>query len=544
MKDWIAYLKECVNSDLWGCVLLDYYHHQKEQGAKESPSNFINAVISEMPKEVIDPVAFHNTLLSVCVHLLTPDFPDIIQKSISWIKDLQNPLREEQLQSIIQHYSVYNKEAVFEQKLASSSLGTTKILKPNDRIDEEPEGFHQELPSGFLGNPLNSTDLLRYYSSEIFSKSQPFAGKRVLFVLHFLRDLVSFVEAAKRLGLDMENASFFYKEYPYPQRKSIKHWLERQSEVVKPRSYIPQYLQQLVDSPSESIGEILIVEDGGFFAPAIHREFTKLIPHVVGAVEQTSRGIRNAENWEKGKDRNALQFPIISVATSKLKEEFEPPYIADAVVDNIKRLLPNIPLRGSKVALLGCGPIGRAIAMWLSQIGANLIIFEPSSERELWAQQKGFNRAESSRQAVQNKTFVIGASGEESIDSPVIANLTHGTYLISASSELYEIDMDELQGQKIEMKPLRNDSDDYIGTDFILPPNDRTVHVLANGYPVNFWGFESMPEPASDLILSLILLSAAEVASGNYSTHGINSNAVNQIAEKYQIAKKFLEFYK
>ena len=59
---------------------------------------------------------------------------------------------------------------------------------------------------------------------------------------------------------------------------------------------INQYLKQFAESPSDDrIGEILIIEDGGFFVPAIHREFTQLIPHVIGAVEQTTRGIFNAE---------------------------------------------------------------------------------------------------------------------------------------------------------------------------------------------------------------------------------------------------------
>ena len=161
----------------------------------------------------------------------------------------------------------------------------------------------------------------------------------------------------------------------------------------------------------------------------------------------------------------------------------------------------------------------------------------------LWAWM-WFILADSPRQAALNKNFVIGASGNESINSQVIASLSHGTYLISASSELYEIDIDELHRQAKNKEILNNDNGGEIGTTFILPPNDKQIHTLANGFPINFWGFESMPEEASDLILSLIFLSGSEIALGNFSSSGINPDAVNEITKKYKVEEKFLEFQK
>jgi hypothetical protein len=38
---------------------------------------------------------------------------------------------------------------------------------------------------------------------------------------------------------------------------------------------------------------------------------------------------------------------------------------------------------------------------------------------------------------------------------------------------------------------LRADSGKLVGTTFVLPPNERHIHVLANGYPINFWGMDS-----------------------------------------------------
>jgi S-adenosylhomocysteine hydrolase len=414
-------------------------------------------------------------------------------------------------------------------------------LKTHTINSEIPEEFHEKLPEQLMEEPFVNADLLQYYSREPTLLGQmPFEGKRVFFTLHFLKDLIPFVKACENLGLNLKNAYFFYKSYPYPQRTAIKKWLEGQGATVEPRSLINQYLKQFAES-SDRIGEILIIEDGGFFVPAIHREFTQLIPHVIGAVEQTTRGIFNDEDWENEKKNNKLKFPVLSVANSELKGEFEPQYIAEAVVDNIKRMLPDIGVRGQSAALLGCGTIGKKLAEWLRNSGVEVTVYDIKPENRLWARDNGFNRADSGAQASKNKNFVIGASGRESINSQAIANLTHGTHLVSASSELYEIDMGELSRRARKEEVLLNGDGRVIGTTFILPPNNREIHVLANGYPINFWGLESMPTRASQLILSLIFLSAAEIASGSYTTNGIDSDAVNELAGKYKVAEKFLE---
>jgi S-adenosylhomocysteine hydrolase len=338
--------------------------------------------------------------------------------------------------------------------------------------------------------------------------------------------------------LEPANTTLFYKEYPYPQRKAIGAWLEAKGFKVFPRSYIRAFLRNLYESGTDRTGKLLIVEDGGFFVPMIHREFPDFISFTIGAVEQTTRGLRNAQAWEK-ESGNKLKIPLLSIANSKLKSEFEPDYIAKAVVQNIERLLPNEVLGGKGVALFGCGTIGRALVNWLKANHAIVTVYDTKDENKLWAQQNGFLLADSPEEAVRNKNFVIGASGNQSVDSAVISNLMHGVFLISASSEQYEININELSQQAREKGDLINDSGELIGTYFILHP-DRRINLLANGYPINFWGMNSMPEKASDLIMSLIFLAAAEVASGKYST-GINPDAVNELAEKYKVAGKFLE---
>jgi len=428
-------------------------------------------------------------------------------------------------------------------KIISVYRINAKKVQPSNKISEHlgvpmPAEFSPKIPADIISDPFSHTPLLRYYSKDPrFQKNQPFKNKRVFVILHFLRDLIPFVEGMKKLGLEMGNAYFFYKDYPYPQKEGIKTWLSDQGAVVEPRSKIPQYLEQLNAMPSERIGEIIIIEDGGFIVPEIHRRFANLIPHVIGAVEQTTRGIRNDETIGE------IQFPVISVATSKLKGSFEPKYIGRAVVENIKRLLPDISLIGKTVGLFGYGTIGKEIAEWFRLNNAVVSVYDLSADNKLSAQQNGFTIAASPEQNTQNKNFVIGASGNESINSRVISHLTHGTFVVSASSELYEIDIDELTRLQSHTGQLKHSNGEIIGTVFELPPTNRVIHVIANGYPINFWGFESMPNEASDLIMSLIFLCACELGSGSKYAKGIDAGTVNTIAQDQQLAEKFLEIH-
>lgn len=52
----------------------------------------------------------------------------------------------------------------------------------------------------------------------------PFSQHHVLFVLHCLTNLVSCTWTLQRLGL--KKATYFVKEYPYPQKQQIRNWLE------------------------------------------------------------------------------------------------------------------------------------------------------------------------------------------------------------------------------------------------------------------------------------------------------------------------------
>ena len=406
-------------------------------------------------------------------------------------------------------------------------------------VESKPP-LSESLSPEFIKDPFRNTPLMSYFSHMI--KEKPLSGKRILILLHFLRDLIPFVQAMLKLGLDPSKSYFYYKKYPYPQRDAINHWLLGQGCNVRPVAEMDADLE-ILERQKDVSEKVLIIEDGGHIYPCILEKYPELLKRVHGCVEQTTRGRRNIEEAlrkYKTKHRTMPKIPILNVADAKLKEDFEPPHVADAVVRNIRNFLGDVDFRGKSVAVLGYGTIGEKLAEKLKQEGMRVTVFDPDSHKTLKVSQVGLELSNSSIDAVRDKFLVIGTSGDCSIGRNEILELSHYTHLASTSSEQYEFAISELEslsgGRSTEFAPEGK----VVGTVYRLRAGEKEVVLLANGYPINFWGLNSMPDQASDLIMTLLLLSLVDVAIGGSKKSGIDTNRVNEIAEEYEVAKLYL----
>jgi len=354
-----------------------------------------------------------------------------------------------------------------------------------------------------------------------------FNGMTFLVALHFLKDLIVFLESCKKLGLEPGNSHLFWKDYLYPHKDVIISYLEDLGYKVHPLTELRDVLQ----SQQNSMNDVLVIEDGGYIVPSLHRTFTNILEKTIGAVEQTTKGIR--------RDREVanLAIPVLNVAEAEIKKCVEPPYVADAAVHNIEALLPD-SLRGKEIALMGLGAIGREILERLKN-QARITVYDPDTIRRIEARVRGsVSAVGSAADAVRNKFLVIGCSGETSIKENEIRSLQHDTYLVSVSSDQVEIDINCLEDSSGEPNDCLKDSN-KIGKSYELTGGRHCkVHLLADGYPVNFWNKDSMPNQVSDLILSIIFLSAVElVKQRNEDIKGIQN--VDTIVIKYGIAERY-----
>lgn len=410
-----------------------------------------------------------------------------------------------------------------------------KRVKKKEEVEErEKEEIAAErrkiLP---LFQLMESMPVLSYRSSKI--QGLPFKGKTLLILLHFLRDLIPFMEACRKSGVAPQNAILFHKDYRYPNKDSIKRDLELAGHHIYGIEELDKVLK---DVETLDRSDIIVIEDGGIIVPKMHASFKGLLQKTLGAVEQTTRGIRNDEKITK------CVFPIISIPGSELKDTFEPPHVARAVMNNIQKLLPDKNLSGKSVLLIGYGTIGEQIALQLRDtLNMVVTVCDLDDNKLLKAKQSGYYIVKDLEAGVKDKTIIIGTTGETIIERREILAMEHNTYLISASSEQWEFCISELNALSSEKSEIQREGM-KIGTRYQIRGTEKLVNLIADGYPINFWETESMPNEVSDLIMSLIFLSAIEIAEDRSLEPGINHQMVNDIAKRYDLSKTYLECHR
>jgi S-adenosylhomocysteine hydrolase len=210
-----------------------------------------------------------------------------------------------------------------------------------------------------------------------------------------------------------------------------------------------------------------------------------------------------------------------------------------------------------RVALFGLGTIGMEVYARLRDLGALVAGYDLDDSRRTEFRMKGGELFASPADAVRGKKLVIGCSGRQSITKDVIANLDHGAYVASGSSDLVEIDRDYLEDRKITSLRLGIGDRDWeparlwAGTRYTLPGKPvKEITLMADGFPVTFWGFAGMPHQGGDLIMSVILIAAADLAARNGAPGGaraygnrIERHAVDDLGKEYEIEAEYLRQY-
>lgn len=409
------------------------------------------------------------------------------------------------------------------------------------------------IKGGRLMAELTNTPVLwRYALKPEFAATKPFTGKRTLIALHALPNLTAFLAAMTMLGLDPAKTTVFVKGYNYGGKAAVLKWLKKHRFEMRGVDEInADYLSALEAEVEVSGFPILIIEDGGYFSPKLHTLRPSLLPHICGIVEQTSRGRDNLLE-SVGGDTTRILVPVVSIPDSKLKQRFEPAHVANGILLALQNLIPTA-LGQLKIALLGYGVIGEAVAAGFVQAGAELTVFDPKFLTDPASLYAPFTVANTAVAAVGGKNVIIGASGRESITRAVIDAASDQTYLVSVSSGKREIDTAYLEEIATAKEILRH-KHFYCeggnrrvpkGTTYRVLPDNRELYLLHDGQPINFLGFGGMEDKEADLILSLMFVSAVELALGNFANQpGLLTTAVDNLDTKHGIGATFIGFHR
>lgn len=358
---------------------------------------------------------------------------------------------------------------------------------------------------------------LLHYQTKRFG-NRVFRDCIVLSVFHLLGDALYFFETLTRMGV--RNEDMYIVGIPYSNRKeSVSQLKNRGYHVFTPKfpidQFIPHAIEKACNRCEKEKKTLLIIEDGGYVVPKIHQLYDEIPPFLIGAVEQTARGIWNDESVD-------LKIPVLTVAFSEFKKELEAPEVGKAIVFNVEQLLSKRTfLRGKKVGVTGFGTIGRNVAQCLRDSRAIVKVSEIDIRKAMIARLDGFEHVDSIN-LVEDCDIVIGTTGRKSLGiNQILAAKNHSVF-VSASSKQIEIDMDMLEAFCVSKETSA------IGTEYELV-NGNKLLVLANGFPINFYCSESVPNMLIDFILSEIVECAVKLMKERFSP-GIYEKCVDEKA--------------
>jgi len=366
-----------------------------------------------------------------------------------------------------------------------------------------------------------------------------FDGLILIAIQHLLRDTLTFLLELKKLGF----RKIIVLGKSYSSRDEVIQELNKNgifasvhsNDELDDSNFICKEVSKIYEECIQNKTKFLILEDGGYIVPSLHKACPKLLNFCLGAVEQTKTGHWRDEELEKSV---SLKIPVISVAYSALKQIIESPEVGNAIARNLEVLLVKMgsSLSQRYVSVLGYGWIGQNTAIALKNRHAKVSVYDKSYvttvKAHYDARRYGFQIVDRAT-GLTSAEIIIGATGDPkaSLKAEDFAILRDGVILVNATSKQIEFDIPYLEScctNRIVHASL--------GTEYIMR-NGKKIVVLADGFPINFFVGESVPESIIDIIIAEMLVCLRKLVMGNLQ----NKIYTITLGEEDKIAEEWLQ---
>lgn len=197
MIDWISYIGENIEDDIWGFIFLDYYYSSSFKKHAENienyePERFINENINPLSKNIKDLVHFHKVYLKICVQLLFDSKQGVeastirvFNKSFVYLTKHKKNLSEKQIDEIINQFGNSHDENSFRKKDEFVKYLTDKdFFKVSSKIPKITERKHLHRKSKVNVDTLTSTKMKEHKlpNKEIENKQLLKRNRKAIFV--------------------------------------------------------------------------------------------------------------------------------------------------------------------------------------------------------------------------------------------------------------------------------------------------------------------------------------------------------------------------
>ena len=337
-------------------------------------------------------------------------------------------------------------------------------------------------------------DLLRMLEEE-FTKTKPFAGKKVALSVHLEAKTAYLCKVLKAGGAEM----YVTGSNPLSTQDDVAAALVKDGLNVyawygATEEEYNAHIRKVLE-----VGPNIIIDDGGDLVHMMHTEFTDLIPNVIGGCEETTTGIIRLEAMDR---KGELRFPMVRVNNADCKHLFDNRYgTGQSVWDGINRTT-NLIVAGKNVVVAGYGWCGKGVSMRAKGLGAKVIVTEVNPIRAIEAVMDGFEVMPMKEAAKIGDFFVTVTGCDKVIDEEDFAVMKDGAILCNAGHFDCESDMATLRKIAVETKEMRKNIQGY------KLPTGQWLCVLAEGRLVNLAAGDGHPAEIMDMSFAIQALSA------------------------------------
>ena len=359
--------------------------------------------------------------------------------------------------------------------------------------------------------------LLRGIEEE-FSKTKPFAGKRIALSIHLEAKTAYLCRVLAAGGAEM----YITGSNPLSTQDDVAAALVHGGLNVyawhgtTPAEY-DTHTRRVIEAKPH-----FIIDDGGDLVTLIHKEYPELLENVIGGCEETTTGILRLKAMAAVGE---LKFPMMLVNDADCKHLFDNRYgTGQSVWDGINRTT-NLIVAGKTVVIAGYGWCGKGAAMRAKGLGAKVIVTEVDPVKAIEAVMDGFTVMKMEDAAEIGDFFVTVTGCSHVITEKSFLRMHEGAILCNAGHFDVEVDMAGLRALAVKSFPARNNIMGY------TLPNGVTVYVIAEGRLVNLAAGDGHPAEIMDMSFAIQALSAKWLTENRSSVTTLLNNVPREVDE-------------
>lgn len=343
----------------------------------------------------------------------------------------------------------------------------------------------------------NFMPVLRSIDEE-YSKTKPFAGKKVVITMHLEAKTAYLALVFKNAGAEVIATG----SNPLSTQDDVVAALVEDGVTVYSWYNCTNEEYDMFIDKALDCNPDMIIDDGGDLVARIHNERPELIDRIIGGSEETTTGvIRLKALAEQGK----LKFPMIAANDAYCKYLFDNRYgTGQSTWDGIMRTT-NLVIAGKTVVIAGYGWCGKGGAMRAKGLGANVVITEVDPIKAIEAVFDGFRVMPMEEAAKIGDIFLTLTGCDNVINEKHFALMKDGAMMANSGHFDVEINKVDLLKNSVSHRPVRKNIEEYVQKD------GRKLYLLAEGRLVNLAASDGHPAEIMDLSFGVQFFSALHI---------------------------------